>query len=130
MYPPKSWQTYAVLAVLASLGAAVLMSNSPIQSHAEKAHAEKTLPQEGKSAKPAATDLAAPKDATLEQATFGGGCFWCTEAVYQELQGVFKVTSGYSGGRKADPSYKDISTGLTGHAEVIQIDFDPETNSV
>jgi peptide methionine sulfoxide reductase msrA/msrB len=55
----------------------------------------------------------------------GGGCFWCTEAVYRELAGVEGVVSGYSGGQKENPSYEEICTGLTGHAEVIQIAFDP-----
>ncbi|MBS2097479.1 peptide-methionine (S)-S-oxide reductase MsrA [Carboxylicivirga linearis] len=61
-----------------------------------------------------------------ETATFGGGCFWCTEAVFDQLKGVSKVESGYSGGEVKNPSYKDVCTGLTGHAEVIQITFDPE----
>ena len=62
----------------------------------------------------------------LEKATFGGGCFWCTEAVYQELDGVQKVVSGYSGGQKENPTYREVCTGLTGHAEVIQVTFDPQ----
>jgi peptide-methionine (S)-S-oxide reductase len=58
-------------------------------------------------------------------ATFGGGCFWCTEAVFLKVKGVSKVVSGYTGGIKPNPTYKDICTGLTGHAEVIQIEYDP-----
>jgi peptide-methionine (S)-S-oxide reductase len=61
----------------------------------------------------------------MEQATFGGGCFWCTEAVFQNLKGVSKVVSGYMGGHKENPSYDDICTGESGHAEIIQIDYDP-----
>ena len=61
----------------------------------------------------------------FELATLGGGCFWCTEAVYQNLQGVFSVTSGYSGGRKETADYKLVASGQTKHAEVIQIKFDP-----
>jgi len=61
----------------------------------------------------------------LEQATFGGGCFWCTEAVFNELRGVKKVVSGYSGGQTADPTYEQVCSGRTGHAEVVQITFDP-----
>jgi len=61
-----------------------------------------------------------------EIATFGGGCFWCTEAVFEELEGVLKVESGYSGGHTINPTYKDIGTGVTGHAEVIHITFNPE----
>lgn len=61
----------------------------------------------------------------LEVATFAGGCFWCTEAVFLELEGVKTVTSGYIGGTTVNPSYTDICTGNTGHAEAIQITFDP-----
>lgn len=60
-----------------------------------------------------------------ELATVGGGCFWCTEALFQMLPGVKSVVSGYSGGRTDNPTYKDICRGDTGHAEVIQIEFDP-----
>ena len=60
-----------------------------------------------------------------ELATFGNGCFWCTEAVFQRLQGVLKVESGYSGGRIPNPSYEAVCTGTTGHAEVIQVTYDP-----
>lgn len=61
----------------------------------------------------------------MEVATFGNGCFWCTEAVFKELKGVSDVTSGYSGGATLDPTYKEVCTGTTGHAEVLQITFDP-----
>jgi len=64
-----------------------------------------------------------------EVATLGGGCFWCTEAVFRELKGVIKVESGYSGGTVANPSYQQVCTGKTGHAEVAQITFDPQTIS-
>ncbi len=60
-----------------------------------------------------------------DTATLGTGCFWCTEAIFQQLKGVLKVTSGYSGGEQVNPTYKDVSTGTTGHAEVIQIVYDP-----
>jgi peptide-methionine (S)-S-oxide reductase len=60
-----------------------------------------------------------------ELATLGGGCFWCTEAVIERLPGVKKVTSGYSGGTLANPTYEDVCNGDTGHAEVIQVEFDP-----
>lgn len=65
------------------------------------------------------------KPANMEIATLGGGCFWCTEAIYKELKGVFSVTSGYSGGDVVNPSYREVCTGRTGHAEVIEIEFDP-----
>lgn len=61
----------------------------------------------------------------LQLATFGGGCFWCTEAVFQEVKGVEKVVSGYSGGQvPGHPTYREICSGLTGHAEVIQVTYD------
>jgi peptide-methionine (S)-S-oxide reductase len=60
----------------------------------------------------------------IETATLGGGCFWCTEALFQMLPGVKSVTSGYAGGTKANPTYQDVCSGNTGHAEVIQIEFD------
>jgi peptide-methionine (S)-S-oxide reductase len=60
-----------------------------------------------------------------DTATFGAGCFWCVEAVFQEMKGVIKVTSGYSGGAVKNPSYKEVCTGLTGHAEVCQIIYNP-----
>ena len=72
-----------------------------------------------------------PSDKTMnstnktELATFGGGCFWCLEAVFERLDGVKSVTSGYAGGTKENPTYKEVCTGVTGHAEVIQIEFDP-----
>lgn len=64
-----------------------------------------------------------------EVATLGGGCFWCTEAVFDELKGVESVESGYSGGTVANPSYQLVCTGTTGHAEVVQITFDPNVIS-
>jgi peptide-methionine (S)-S-oxide reductase len=59
-------------------------------------------------------------------ATFGGGCFWCMEAVFQRLDGVKRVVSGYAGGQGLNPTYRQVCTGLTGHAEVVQIEFDSE----
>ena len=61
----------------------------------------------------------------LEKATLGGGCFWCTEAVYLELKGVVEVKPGYSGGHVKNPSYREVCNETTGHAEVVQITFDP-----
>ena len=61
----------------------------------------------------------------IETATFGAGCFWCVEAVYLELNGVMKVTSGYAGGEKDNPTYEAVCSGETGHAEVCQIEYDP-----
>lgn len=64
-------------------------------------------------------------EASLEVITLGGGCFWCIEAVFDELEGVQSVESGYSGGSVQRPTYKDVCTGETGHAEVVQVTFDP-----
>jgi peptide-methionine (S)-S-oxide reductase len=64
-----------------------------------------------------------------EVATLGGGCFWCLEAVYDQLDGVISVESGYSGGHVANPTYRAVCTGNTGHAEVVRITFDPSTVS-
>ena len=63
---------------------------------------------------------------TMAKATFAGGCFWCTEAVYEQIEGVGAVTSGYIGGQVPNPTYKDVCTGLTGHAEAVEIEYDPE----
>ncbi|WP_319503144.1 peptide-methionine (S)-S-oxide reductase MsrA [uncultured Draconibacterium sp.] len=65
----------------------------------------------------------------LQKATLGGGCFWCTEAIYLELKGVVDVKPGYSGGHVKNPTYKQVCEGTTGHAEVVQITFDPEVVS-
>lgn len=62
----------------------------------------------------------------LKTAVFGGGCFWCTEAVFARLKGVAGVTSGYAGGHVPSPTYEQVSKGTTGHAEVIKIEYDPE----
>jgi peptide-methionine (S)-S-oxide reductase len=70
-----------------------------------------------------------PAGVKTDTATFGTGCFWCTEAVFQELKGVYKVTSGYSGGTVKNPSYEDVCSGTTGHAECLQIVYDPKVIS-
>ncbi len=69
--------------------------------------------------------MSAAQPGTKETATLGGGCFWCLEAVYDELKGVEEVVSGYAGGAVANPSYEQVCSGRTGHAEVIQVAFDP-----
>lgn len=65
------------------------------------------------------------EDARRDTATLGGGCFWCIEAVYEQLTGVLRVESGYAGGMVANPTYEQVTTGRTGHAEVVQVTFDP-----
>ena len=62
-------------------------------------------------------------------ATFGGGCFWCTEAMFKKLRGVISAVSGYSGGQVTDPNYREVCSGATGHAEVIQVEYNPEVIS-
>ncbi|MFC4873945.1 peptide-methionine (S)-S-oxide reductase MsrA [Negadavirga shengliensis] len=69
------------------------------------------------------TDVEVPEG--KEVATLGAGCFWCTEAIFQQLRGVEKVRSGFSGGHRVSPAYKEVVTGTTGHAEVIQMIYDP-----
>lgn len=68
---------------------------------------------------------AQPSSGKLEVATLGGGCFWCIEAIYQDVKGVTKVESGYMGGTMDNPTYREVCSGLTGHAEVVQVTFDP-----
>ena len=70
------------------------------------------------------------KDSMTEVITLGAGCFWCVEAIFQEMKGVKKVVSGYSGGKIKNPSYKEVCMGTTGHAEVVQVEFDPSVVSV
>jgi len=65
------------------------------------------------------------KDTKTATAIFGNGCFWCTEAIFQQLEGVLKVESGYSGGANPNPTYEEVCTGLTGHAEAARITYDP-----
>src|SRR5438105_120988 len=68
-------------------------------------------------------------DERLDTAVLGGGCFWCLEAVYNELRGVSRVISGYAGGSVPNPSYEQVCSGRTGHAEVVQVTFDPSVIS-
>jgi peptide-methionine (S)-S-oxide reductase len=77
----------------------------------------------------AMSDEIIPAGVKTDTATFGTGCFWCTEAVFQELKGVLKVTSGYSGGTVKNPSYEEVCSGTTGHAECLQIIYDPKVIS-
>jgi len=65
----------------------------------------------------------------MENATLGGGCFWCLEAVYQDIDGIERVVSGYAGGSTPNPTYRQVCNGTTGHAEVVQLTFDPDVIS-
>lgn len=78
---------------------------------------------------PKSSDMSESASENMEIATFGAGCFWCVEAVFERLDGVHSVTSGYMGGEIENPTYKQICTGTTGHAEVTQIHYDPEAIS-
>ena len=84
---------------------------------------------QSKQNKPTPEKMTENKITTIDTATVGGGCFWCTEAVFQMLDGVISVESGYSGGTIKNPSYREVCMGITGHAEVIQIAYDtPKLN--
>ena len=130
------------VSIFAAFGLAVAVNQSVALAHGDsvKAHAQKgaekqATNQEKENKGENATD---PKGSTkggkkkmnstgkYEVATLAGGCFWCLEAVYNDLRGVEKVVSGYSGGRVANPTYEEVCTGKTGHAEVVQIKFDPQ----
>ena len=74
----------------------------------------------------AATLHAEDQPVKTETATLGGGCFWCVEAIYERMPGILSVTSGYAGGKTGNPTYEDVCSGATGHAEVVQIEYDPQ----
>lgn len=117
----------AMMIIVATLSAAMLMAakaprtkkNSEAQSSRKLKQAEEKNVEQSTSADDAQTG-------ELEKATFGSGCFWCSEAVFQQLKGVRSVVSGYSGGILPNPTYQQVCTGQTGHAEVIQVTFDPK----
>ena len=104
--------------------AAMALSMSPL--HCLFGQGEKTS---GKNAVKSSIPIKASDEKKLETATFGGGCFWCVEAVYQRVDGVKSVVSGYAGGHVSNPTYEQVGTKLTGHAEVCQITFDPSVIS-
>ena len=95
-------------AVLRLLGLAALMFASAVAFGQKKSKASNMDKQSG-----------------LETATFGSGCFWCTEAIFLNVEGVAEVVSGYTGGKVKNPTYKEVCSGLTGHAEVVQLKYDP-----
>ncbi len=116
-----SREVLGVFACLAVIGGVVALLNSLPATHAEP-----PAPTENKKMPANSATDGDTRPAKLVQATFGGGCFWCTEAFFIELKGVHSVVSGYSGGARKDPTYKQVSTGRTGHAEVIQVEYDPQ----
>lgn len=107
------------LTVLAAALSACAQPREPVQTN--------TAPMTDDQQQSAGPESAGPTSETaLETATLGAGCFWCVEAVLEQIDGVESVTSGYMGGEVDDPSYKAVCTGATGHAEVVQVSFDPE----
>lgn len=97
----------------------VLVTTVALFSCAQKQNAKKNLSKD-------MTTTTNTVNTATDTATFGTGCFWCTEAIFQQLDGVIKSTSGYSGGHVANPTYREVCTGNTGHAEVIQVVYDPK----
>lgn len=89
----------------------------------------KTTPASNGPEAPRSTAMSEPTDPNLQIATFGAGCYWCVEAVLEQLDGVKDVVSGFMGGDVPDPSYEEVVSGRTGHAEVVQVSFDPEVIS-
>jgi peptide-methionine (S)-S-oxide reductase len=110
------WQKIITASVLLAGAAMLVASEFPRETHVDD-----NFPV----LKPDEVKATPPAPGKTEIATFGTGCFWCTEAVFQQLKGVSKVVSGYSGGQVVNPTYRQVCTGLTGHAECIQVTFDP-----
>jgi peptide-methionine (S)-S-oxide reductase len=103
-----------------ALGLTFIIAGSFL-SCAQKSPATTTLPKDNNTNM---SNTTTPKD--TEVATFANGCFWCTEAIFEELDGVISAVSGYSGGQTENPTYKEVCTGQTGHAECLQITYDPK----
>jgi peptide-methionine (S)-S-oxide reductase len=123
---------FGFLAVLAVAGVLSAQdpkpgSDAPKTKPTAKAKSKSTGAAKSDSAKKSDDSTKSEEPAVkTEKATIGGGCFWCLEAVYERVKGVKNVVSGYSGGTLKRPTYDDVLTGLTGHAEVVQIEYDPE----
>jgi peptide-methionine (S)-S-oxide reductase len=122
---PKA--VFAFLGILLGLFVAIYLGGKYMKPEPSPETANDLKPAASTIPKPEARSVAEPAlvPAGTAIATFGSGCFWCTEAVFQRLKGVLKVVSGYSGGSVKTPSYRQISTGTTGHAESIQVTYDP-----
>jgi peptide-methionine (S)-S-oxide reductase len=125
MNNPKS--VFAFLGILLGLLVALYLGGKYVKPETSPETANVGLPAASTIPKPETRQIVKPAEvpAGMATATFGAGCFWCTEAVFQRLKGVLSVVSGYSGGSLTNPTYRQISTGTTGHAESIQVTFDP-----
>jgi peptide-methionine (S)-S-oxide reductase len=108
------------------MGAAVLAADKPASKKSKASKSQQAADDSQLTNNP---KQESEKPLKTEEATFGSGCFWCAEAVFQQLKGVKSVVSGYSGGSLKNPTYEQVSTDLTGHAEVVNISFDPEVIS-
>lgn len=111
----------------------LMMSTLAFAPHADAQNNGSTAATASDAIHPTATEKENPNGSkmepngnSIEMATLGAGCFWCVEAVFEELKGVVHVESGYSGGHVKDPSYREVTGGRTGHAEVARVHFDPE----
>ena len=114
-----------VVFALSLTGAPQSKNQDRNSTESTKARTEDTTAPAEKQGRAAGAEAKAKSKPKIEKATFGGGCFWCMEAVFERIPGVKSVVSGYAGGNVANPTYEMVCTGLTGHAEVIQIEFDP-----
>jgi peptide-methionine (S)-S-oxide reductase len=117
--------TAALFLVLSAIGSA--QSEKPTSDENTASKPETPAPETKPDSSSKETEKEKPKTPAkpkIETATFGGGCFWCSEAVFERIPGVKSVVSGYSGGNVPYPTYEMVCTGLTGHAEVVQIEFD------
>jgi peptide-methionine (S)-S-oxide reductase len=110
---------------VAGIGLALLVVGAVALSAGGLSEAGRSSRQAAERESRMSTDEGAQGAGAMELATLGGGCFWCLEAVYERIEGVKQVVSGYAGGTKANPTYEQVCTGTTGHAEVVQITYDP-----
>jgi len=108
------------------MGAAVLAADKPASKKSKASKSQQAADDSQLTNNP---KQESEKPLKTEEATFGSGCFWCAEAVFQQIKGVKSVVSGYSGGTVPNPTYEMVSSGLTGHAEVVEITFDPKVVS-
>jgi peptide-methionine (S)-S-oxide reductase len=122
-------QFHRCLALGSAVAVLLLFLQGGCSMNPDSSHAAPPASSPAKPARPALQPPAKPTQAELKKATFGYGCFWCTEAVFQQLKGVKSVVSGYSGGDVQNPTYEQVCEGTTGHAEVIQVTYDPSVIS-